>query len=161
MIGRLVSGLLLAGAAVSCGATLPLESYEEAPVVQHPTEETFAVARDVAWDAILATLGSRRVPIELASISFTDKRPRYPSSRHFEHPTARLHLYGKVDQSRPPSLTNRFALSKSPRGGSTRLLQCGQTRRIRRCAMTRITASATTKDGRPRSSNRRRLCGAF
>ena len=60
--------LALAGWAVlACGTMLPLESYEEAPEEEHPTDDLFLAGREEVWGAVLETLGSKRVPIELAN----------------------------------------------------------------------------------------------
>ena len=67
VIGRLAFIVAAACAVVSCGAMLPLESYQEAPAVQHPTDETFPGTRAEVWKTILEALGSDRVPIELAN----------------------------------------------------------------------------------------------
>ena len=64
---RLALAVLAGGVSVSCGALLPLESYQEAPAVEHPTEETFEGARADIWNTILEVLGSERVPLELAN----------------------------------------------------------------------------------------------
>jgi len=64
---RLALAVLAGWVTVSCGALLPLESYQEAPAVEHPTEETFEGAREEVWKTILEVLGSDRVPIELAN----------------------------------------------------------------------------------------------
>ena len=66
---RLALVLVAGFAAASCGATLPLESYQEAPAVQHPTDETFSGPREDVWYGILEVLGAQRVPIELADES--------------------------------------------------------------------------------------------
>jgi hypothetical protein len=52
---------------VACGTTLPLESYQEAPDVEFPTEETFEGTPQAVWIAALEVLGANRVPIELAN----------------------------------------------------------------------------------------------
>lgn len=64
---RLALAVIAGWVTVSCGAVLPLESYQEAPAVQHPTEQTFEGAREEVWNTILQVLGSNRVPIELAN----------------------------------------------------------------------------------------------
>jgi hypothetical protein len=63
---RLMLAVIAGWVTVSCGAMLPLESYQEAPAVQHPTEETFEGSREEVWNTILEVLGASRVPIELA-----------------------------------------------------------------------------------------------
>jgi len=64
---RLALVVLAGWVTVSCGAVLPLESYQEAPAVEHPTEETLEGAREEVWNTLLQVLGSERVPIELAN----------------------------------------------------------------------------------------------
>ena len=63
---RLALAVLAGWVTVSCGAMLPLESYQEAPAVQHPTEKIFEGSSEEVWKTILEVLGSARVPIELA-----------------------------------------------------------------------------------------------
>jgi hypothetical protein len=64
---RLALVAFAAAVAISCGAMLPLESYQEVPAVEHPTQETFEGSREEVWNTILKVLGSARVPIELAN----------------------------------------------------------------------------------------------
>jgi hypothetical protein len=64
---RLTLVLLAGWATLSCGAMLPLESYQEAPAVQYSTEETFAGTGEQVWMTVLRVLGASRVPIELAN----------------------------------------------------------------------------------------------
>jgi hypothetical protein len=67
-IGFCLALVMVASSGVAaCGATLPLESYREAPDVEYPTQETFEGTPKEVWKAVLEVLGTNRVPIELAN----------------------------------------------------------------------------------------------